>query len=307
MKISAHDRIRLLLLIAAAVILLSAAAPARAAHRVERDILIDKHGGVELYGDMWVPEGKGPFPGILFFHGGGFVGGKRSDSEIDRLIAYYADNGYAVFSADYRLLRDGGIFPNNVKDGKCALAWLKKNGARYGVDTGRIGVMGESAGAYMAAMVAAAPNDAYFMPECGSIKDADMSVKAGVMFYAPYNFASIKGGFAPILEIELRRAMNLKTKKETEEYKAKNSPITYASVTPPMILINSEKDGLVDPRQGDEMADALKKAGMTFEHIIEDGPGIDHGFALDPFDSPQSLDARERGLAWLDKYLKNAK
>jgi dienelactone hydrolase len=74
-----------------------------------------------------------------------------------------------------------------------------------------------------------------------------------------------------------------------------------------MILINSEKDGLVDPRQGDEMAAALKKAGATFEHIIEKGPGIDHGFALDPFDSPQSLDARSRGLAWLDKYLKNAK
>lgn len=287
-----------------AAVLVFTASSAKAGFHIEKDITFDKHGGVELRGDMYIPDGKGPFPVILFFHGGGFIGGVKNNHSQDRLYSYYAERGYALFTAEYRLFKQGGFFPNNVRDGKCALAWLKNNGAKYGADVSRMAIMGESAGGYMASMVALAPNDDYFLPDCGSAKGVDMSVKAAVIYYAPFDFVTLKSGFAPVMEIELRRSLGLKNKKATNEYKAKNSPVNYAASSPPMLIINTEIDTTVDPAQSNEMTDALKKAGVTVEHLVEKGEGMEHGFPLTAFDSPQANEARERGLEFLDRYLK---
>ncbi|HOX29221.1 MAG TPA: alpha/beta hydrolase, partial [bacterium] len=122
--------------------------------KVEKNILLDTPGGVTIAGDVYIPQGKGPFPGVVFFHGGGFVGGSKDDAAIVSYVGKVAEKGYVVFNANYRLLLENGLFPNNVKDAKCALSWFRSNATRYGVDPKRIGAMGESAGAYLAAMLA---------------------------------------------------------------------------------------------------------------------------------------------------------
>jgi len=275
--------------------------------KVEKDILFDTQNGIELKGDMYVPDGKGPFPGILFIHGGGFVGGSKDGPSISRLIMHFVENGYAVFNANYRLFKDNGIFPNNIKDSKCALAWMKKNATKYNFDPNRIGTMGESAGAYLAAMVALTPNDPDSRPDCPVAKDADLSVKAGILFYPPTDFTTFEGGFIKVMEVEIKRAAKLKSKKEAQEYKKKYSPITYADTSPPLFISFSDPDHTVPTQQGRIMTEALKKAGRTYDSQEVTGPGIDHGYILTQPDCPQSQEAKKRALALLDKYVKNAK
>lgn len=287
-------------------LILASCAPALAGHRVEKNLLIDTHGKVELRGDMYIPDSHGPFPAILFFHGGGFIRGDRNDPEVVRLVEIFAEHGYAVFNADYRFITNGGLFPNNTKDANCALAWLKKNGEKYGVDLKRIAVMGESAGAYLAAMVAFAQGVDYLAPDCGSANGVDMSVKAAALFYGPYDFSSIKGGFTNLLEIELKRSMKLKTPAQANEYKAKNSPITYAANAPPSLLINSARDNIVDPNQTPELAAALQKYGRTFEHLTVFSPDTDHGFILNPPDTKLTANSITLVIDFLDRFLKSS-
>ena len=273
--------------------------------KVEKDILFDVQNGIELRGDMYVPDGKGPFPGILFIHGGGFVGGTKNWTSLVPLIRYFVDRGYAVFSSDYRLLKDNGIFPNNIKDSKCALAWLKTNAAKYNVDAGRIGVMGESAGAYLAGMLATTAVNPDMNSDCPIAKGVDMSVQAGVLFYPPTDFVSFEGGFSQVLRIELMRMASLKNKKQVLEFEKKYSPLTYVNSAVPLFISNSDPDRTVPPQQSHIMVEKLKKAGKTVEYLEVTGEGMDHGFVLSQPDCSQSVEAKEKAAAFLDKYVKN--
>lgn len=112
-------------------------------------------------------------PAILFIHGGGFVGGDKSDINIVNLANYFASRGWVAFSINYRLLGDKGTVPaqwiqyaqNSVlladqsqflamypahRDGKAALRWLVANAEKYNIDTNYITVGGGSAGAIIA-------------------------------------------------------------------------------------------------------------------------------------------------------------
>ena len=284
--------------------LLLFATSARADMKVVKDILFDTQNGIELKGDMYTPDGNGPFPSILFIHGGGFVGGSKDGADIARLITFFVDNGYAVFNANYRLFKDNGIFPNDIKDSKCALAWMKTSGLKYGVDPGRIATMGESAGAYLAAMVAMTPEATDSRPDCPIAKNVDLSVKAGILFYPPTDFNTFQGGFMKVMEIEIRTQRNLKTKKQAYDFKKEYSPVTYIDAAPPLFISYSDPDHTVPTQQGRELVDMLKKAGKVYDSLEVTGPGMDHGFILTKQDSPQSTESRKRALALLDKYVK---
>jgi acetyl esterase len=97
-------------------------------------------------------------PAILFFHGGGFV---ISDIEThDALCQRLADAaGTRVVSAAYGLAPEHP-FPSQIEDARAAFAWLLNQAAELGIDTKRLAVSGDSAGAYLAATVAAEANAA---------------------------------------------------------------------------------------------------------------------------------------------------
>lgn len=95
---------------------------------------------------------------IVDLHGGGWVVGSAALN--DRLTGHLAEAGWAVASVDYRLLDEvGGVWmPDAVADCVAALRWALEEGARrFGVD--RIFVIGESAGAHLAALAMVALRD----------------------------------------------------------------------------------------------------------------------------------------------------
>lgn len=104
------------------------------------------------------PDGiSAALPGLLHFHGGGFVLGMPEMMDVaNRRLA--SELGCMVFSVDYRLAPETR-FPGQLEDGYVALLWLHANAGPLGVDAARIGVKGESAGGGLAASLALLARD----------------------------------------------------------------------------------------------------------------------------------------------------
>lgn len=100
---------------------------------------------------IYHPEGKGPFPITVFFHGGGFVAcGLDSHDNICRHLADRA--GSLVISVDYRLAPEAK-FPAAVYDAYAAVQWAYQHAAQIGGIAAAIAVAGDSAGGNLAAVV----------------------------------------------------------------------------------------------------------------------------------------------------------
>ena len=103
--------------------------------------------------DIYLPdEGDGPFPVILYVHGGGWAMGCKTDGAIDCCLEG-VKRGYAVVSVDYRLIPDVR-FPDNLYDVKTAIRWVRANGAEHHLDPERVGMIGDSAGGHMTLLCA---------------------------------------------------------------------------------------------------------------------------------------------------------
>jgi acetyl esterase/lipase len=100
---------------------------------------------------------SGPRPLVVYFHGGGFVfgGGLRMGDWVCSQVA--TNVGAVVVAVDYRLAPTHR-FPAAVEDSYAALVWAAKNAAELGAD-GRIGVMGESAGGNLSAVISLLARD----------------------------------------------------------------------------------------------------------------------------------------------------
>ncbi|MHC4471023.1 MAG: alpha/beta hydrolase [Planctomycetota bacterium] len=114
--------------------------------------------------DLYVPKGEGPWPVVLWIHGGAWAVGHRKDEEA--LARRFAERGIAVAAADHRMSKalwideklDKGIqHPEHVKDCAAAFAWLVKNAKEQRLDPKRLYVGGFSSGAHLSALMATDP------------------------------------------------------------------------------------------------------------------------------------------------------
>lgn len=119
-------------------------------------------------------------PVLVYFHGGGFFEGDRSDYGF--LAAPFVAQGIIVVLCSYRLCSDGFTKLDAVADGKLAMKWVYENIASYGGDPKRLVMSGNSAGAIMTAN---AVNDISWMADYGMDESA---LIGAVMISGIYNF-----------------------------------------------------------------------------------------------------------------------
>ena len=122
------------------------------AQQVTRDIVYTT-APTEQRADLYEPSGAGPFPVILYIHGGAWRSGNKS--EYKRLGTDLATKGYAGFSINYDLHSDS--FPISWQQARDAVRFLRAHATEYHLDPNRIGIAGASAGGELAALVALAP------------------------------------------------------------------------------------------------------------------------------------------------------
>jgi len=125
-------------------------APTVPAAEAARTMTYRTVGRLALPADVFLPPGRGPFPVVLWIHGGALVFGDRRmlpDDERDR----YLRAGLAVVAIDYRLAPETKL-DGILEDVDAAHAWLRRSGPSLGLDPSRLAVVGHSAGGYLALM-----------------------------------------------------------------------------------------------------------------------------------------------------------
>ena len=132
-------------------------------------------GDVILTLDASIPDGPGPFPGVILVHGGSFVAGDKEEY-INYIFKPLTDARFAWFSINYRLAPKYK-FPAAIDDLERAIQYVRNNAAKYKVDPKRIALIGESAGGHLVSYIAARN-----LPES--------QVAAVVSFYGIHDFIS---------------------------------------------------------------------------------------------------------------------
>ena len=148
----------------------SAALASAGQYTVIKDIEFTQH-PVSLRLDAHVPPGKGPFPAVILVHGGGWTAGNKTANFVLPLFQPLTETGYTWFTIDYRLAPQYP-YPAAVEDVQSAIVFVKQHAGEYKVNTNRIALMGESAGAHLVNLVGARNQPPY-------------DVAAVVSFYGP--------------------------------------------------------------------------------------------------------------------------
>ncbi|MFC6644429.1 alpha/beta hydrolase fold domain-containing protein [Granulicella cerasi] len=124
-------------------------------HNFRKDVAVVYAQGVHgpLLADAYVPNGKGPFPGVLFIHGGGWKTGDRN--QMNKLIRDTTNAGFSSFTIEYDM--DPVLFPHSLNESLAALEYFRSHAKEFKLDPTRIAVAGSSAGGELAALVALSP------------------------------------------------------------------------------------------------------------------------------------------------------
>ena len=132
--------------------------PPELGYTVTSDVTYTTGAQGPLKADVYIPKGTGPFPGIVFIHGGGWKNGNRN--QMISLIKALAEDGYVGFTIEYDV--DPVHFPASFHESLAAVKFFREHAAEYRLDPARVGVAGSSAGGELAALVALDPEGATF-------------------------------------------------------------------------------------------------------------------------------------------------
>lgn len=165
--------------------------------REQGNLTFGTRGGRVLQGDLYLPQNVSGKPGVfVVVHGGGWNDCSRRRDDVGATAQLFAKRwGMGAFDVEYRLTQEGGVFPENVMDVKCAIEWISAHAKDYGLDGNRIGVVGESEGAQLAVLAATTVGRSDLDPKCG----ASDSVALAVGFSGPYDLYAVEHGGAPSL------------------------------------------------------------------------------------------------------------
>ncbi|MBW2283923.1 MAG: alpha/beta hydrolase [Deltaproteobacteria bacterium] len=240
---------------------------------------------------VYTPEGKGPFPALVYFHGGGWViCNLNTHDSLCRHIVNRAS--CAVVSIDYRLAPEHK-FPAAADDAYAATQWISENGSRIDVDPDRIAVGGDSAGGNLAAVVSLMAKDrggpglalqllVYPVADLSAMDNATyrkyaqayILTKDSMVYYGAHYLA-----------------------REVDALNPYASPLLAEDLSglPPALVITAELDVLT--REGELYADRLREAGVPVKYSCYQG--MIHAFFSMTGIVDRTMDAVEEAAAAL--------
>lgn len=226
--------------------------------------------------DLYRPAGGGPFPLVVWYHGGAWSTGGRWELPSglrDSLLAA----GYAVASADYRLVQLQNLqilnpWPDGLYDAKLAVKYLRSFAGQLGLDADRVVTSGHSAGGHLAVMVAVSRGSAGV-----SLPGGDPTVKGSFVFGAPMDIQRALSDFpsSAVANVPVRMMMGCALDGNFCDT-TRMQPSTYLDAgDPPVKLVHGGIDLLVPPADAAVMfskAGEVGFGGLTTETVA----GLDH-------------------------------
>jgi acetyl esterase/lipase len=200
--------------------------------RVLKNIIYKTVDGIEIKGDIYLPEVIGKKPAVLVVHGGSWASRAGDMTEMSRDLA---GSGFVVFNIAYRLAPES-LYPKAVEDIRDAIQFMRNHGSEFEIDPNEISAWGYSAGSQLVLMAGLDPM---------------LKLKAIVAGGTPADFTAWP--YSPII-----RKFTGKTFQEAPELWKEASPVNHVeSNSPPVFLYHGHNDHLVEVEQMYRMRDAL--------------------------------------------------
>lgn len=210
---------------------------------------------------LWIfgeSDPKAKKPAIVFFFGGGWNSG--SPAQFENQSRHFAKRGMIAITADYRVKSRHGVpVVECVKDAKAAIAWVRENAQRLGIDPDKIAASGGSAGGHLAAST-------------GTISGfgSDERPNAMILFNPACTLAPIAGWQPPGARAGL----------STERFGVEAQVISPAHHigphTPPTLILHGKQDTTVPYASVVAFESVMKQAGRPCKLVGYDGAS--HGF-----------------------------
>ncbi|MGH8879718.1 MAG: alpha/beta hydrolase [Stackebrandtia sp.] len=240
---------------------------------------------------------KGPLPLIISMHGGGFVVGSAVQN--DWLNSHLAARCPAVVVAiDYRLAPEHPL-PAPVDDGYDTLVRLVADADQWNIDTGAVAVLGESAGAMIAALMAL------------RARTGGPALRAQVLNYPTTDWTETLTDYPsiavnadnptlPLSRLQVSRTLSVPPDLDPRSV----SPVKFDDLTglPPTLIVTAALDPVAD--HGSSYADRLRAAGVDTH--LSCYPSATHSFLSTPGLVPAARPARREILAFLRTQLHSA-
>ena len=212
----------------------------------------------DLFMEIDLPKGDGPFPIVIYIHGGGWSAA-QAPSQFKPQSLHMAQLGVAGARILYRGKQRGG-FDETMADVMDAIDYVRQNAAKYHFDMKRLALAGGSAGAHLAGIAAQRTTECVAFVGFNGLYDV-IEIGAGKFG----SEGSIAGKDVPFLG------------KMTPERQKEVSAMRQIKTPPPAtILFHGTADTTIDPQQSVRFAEAVKKKGGQAEVKLYDGEV--HGF-----------------------------
>ncbi|WP_231974106.1 alpha/beta hydrolase [Pseudonocardia sp. HH130630-07] len=244
--------------------------------------------------DVHVPaDGSGPFPVVVYAHGGAFIAGTPRMGPWGPLPG----RGIAVVSVDYRLCGEAR-YPEPVEDVLTAVRWVRAHGAGYGLDPARVAGWGSSAGAFLVGRAALTDGGPIGHP-VPAPAGTDATLDAVVLHYPPVDFLALLGHGPDDPRLDQWWTTTCDLFGVTRD--GDLSPVRHGALpaavarcrrVPPLLLAHGTADEVVPHVQSELLHDAVRAAGGHSELQLVDGAG--HGAPV--FGAPAVLDPAVRFL-----------
>ena len=269
----------------------------------------------QLLCDIWRPaDGKASGLAYIYLHGSAWAVGDK-DLYTRTFFHHLAAQGHTVMDIAYRLIPEVDIY-GMVGDAKRAVAWMKANADRYGVDPEKIVLGGGSAGGHVALLAGYTPEHPELTPD--ELKNTDLSVCGLMTYYAPtnlvpgyelYNVKKISKENPPVpigTKADPKNAflyagrLDILLGGSPEEvpdiYRLANPTTHVHSDSPPTLLLQGDVDSLVPIQETRAHYTKLIESGVPAVNLVF--PWTQHAFdMMFPKISPQ---LSQRCTMWTD-------
>jgi acetyl esterase/lipase len=247
---------------------------AQAARKIA-DIEYARAGDQILKLDLYVPA-AGRAPLLVWLHGGRWEVGSKDRMPLTALV----DRGYAVASLDFRPASTAR-FPGQVHDIKAALRFLRSQAALYGYDAARIGILGESSGGHLAALVGTTNGHPDLEGTLGEHLDTSSEVHAIVSYFGAADLMTILAQSTPYgvgVRTPALKTLLGSLPEENETLARLASPVFHVDARdPPLLLLHGDQDPQMPINQSHELEGAYERLGLDAKLIVVHGAG--HGGA----------------------------
>jgi len=296
-------RLSLLFVLTWVIVPVSIVAADEPAFTRNEDVIYGRKYGTALTMDVFRPKGNANGAAVVLVISGGFF---SSHEAVNPVFARpLLDRGYTVFAVVHGS-QPRYTVPEIVQDMNRAVRYIRYHAQDYGIDAGRIGVSGASAGGHLSLMLGTAAKD--------PVDRESSRVQAVACFFPPTDFFNFGAQGKELIRAtdhgkpfraafdyrELDKESNLwvpvTDPARLREITRQISPITHVSADdPPTLIIHGDSDNLVPLQQSEAMVEKLKGAGVEAKLVVKTGAG--HGWLTMAQDMKTLAD-------WFDEHLK---